>query len=142
MSFQRTGLLVTHTKKETPADSFHRGKALKTRALLHSDFWGWFPRGWAPSASQWEAEELSFLPTVPGKRLAPLRSSHCEARELLHPLLPLISQVHAHVVWEVGGTAKQRGECPIGSPFTLRGHEDHWVQTCVNRKEFLTSGRK
>ena len=111
-----------------------------------------------PSQQSEEAGGLSFLLSVPGKlcleavwvqgeasalmshsgALAPLCSSHCEtpgafrARELLHPLHLLIPQAHAHVVWEAGGTAKQRVVCPVRSPPALRVDENRWVQTSAN----------
>lgn len=102
-----------------------------------------------PSQQSEEAGGLSFLLSVPGKlpapekqahsgALAPLCSSHCEtpgafpARELLQPLHLLIPQAHAHVVWEAGGTAKQRVVCPVRSPSVLRVNENRWVQTSAN----------
>ena len=78
------------------------------------------------------------------KALALLSSPHREMTEyssrawdLLHPLKPLISQVHAHIGREAGGRSKAKGGVSKASHLHSEGNENHWVQTRADLRVFL-----
>lgn len=111
-SFKELG--SCHTKKETPANGFHGGKRQRQELCSTQISGGGSQEGGEP-LDQSVVGRRAVLPSHCAWKVAGLRKggSHCEASKLLQPWQPLTSQVHAHVVWEVGvKTAKQRVECP------------------------------